>query len=107
MTIPRHWKQVKDQDEITKIIEDLNHKPLVFALEEGIQSHSETADQFVELVLEVGWAFISDESTLYDFEALNDVTKLEEKIQEVFGVDVSDIEDKNVFKIFERIDSRV
>lgn len=106
MTSPRRdWEELTDKDEITKIIEDIN-KQLLGASEEGIQTHSETAEQFIELVLGCEWAFISDESSLYDFESIDEVTNLEEKIKEVFGVDVSDIEDKNLFKIFERIDGK-
>lgn len=108
MSSPRHyWKELTDQDEITEIIEDINKQPLEFASKEGIQTHNGTAERFIELVLDCGWAFISDESSLYDFEFIDEVTNLEEKIKEVFGVDVSDIEDKNLFGIFERIDGSV
>jgi len=107
MTSPRRdWEELTDKDEIAKIIEDINKQPLEFASKEGIQAHSETLEQFIELVLGCEWAFISDESSLYDFESIDEVANLEEKIKEVFGVDVSDIEDKNLFKIFERIDGK-
>lgn len=108
MTSPRrYWKELTDKDEITEIIKDINQKPLEFASKEGIQTHSETAERFIELVLGCGWAFISNKSSLYDFESIDEVTNLEEKIKEVFGVEVSDIEDKNLFRIFERIEGSI
>ena len=113
MTSPHHdweecdWEELTDKDEIAELIKVINKQPLEFASEEEIQTHSETAERFIELVLGCEWAFISDESSLYDFESIDEVTNLEEKIKEVFGVDVSDIEDKNLFRIFERIDGSV
>lgn len=100
-----HWQKLTDEDEIAEIIKEINKQPLEFASAEGIQIHSEIAEQFVELVLGCEWVFISDQSRLYDFEFIDEVNILEEKIKNVFGVEVSDIEDRNLFKIFERIDS--
>lgn len=93
--------------EAAKLLEDIKNNPLRFASREEIDSHQETAEQFVKLVLNLEWASISDESSLYDFCFIDDVVTLEAKIKEVFGVDVSDIEDKNLLKIFELIDSSV
>lgn len=93
--------------EVAKLLEDIKNHPLQFAATEGIDSHQETAEQFVKLVLNLEWASISDESSLNDFCFIEDVATLEAKIKEVFGVDVSDIEDKNLLKILERIDSSV
>ncbi|PIG92228.1 hypothetical protein [Gloeocapsopsis sp. IPPAS B-1203] len=106
MSLNHHsWEEITDKDEIAKILDDINNQPLEFAPQQEVDIHGETVEKFVELVLDCGWAFISDESSLYDFGLIDDVTKLEAKIKEVFGVDVSDIEDKNLLKIFERIDS--
>jgi hypothetical protein len=93
--------------EVAKLIEDIKNHPLQFATTEGIDSHQETAERFVKLVLNLEWASISDESSLNDFSLIEDSKGLEEKIKEVFGVDVSDIEDGNLLKIFERIDGIV
>lgn len=101
------WKEITDKDEIAKLLEDINKQPLEFASKEKIQPYSEIAEQFIELVLDLQWVFLSDESSLYDFVSIDKVADLEEKIKEVFGVDVSDIEDKNLFKIFERIDGSI
>ena len=50
------------------------------------------------------WAWISDESSLWDFhgELTND--HLYAKIKEVYGVDVSDIESARLWMIFRRIE---
>jgi uncharacterized protein YaaR (DUF327 family) len=100
------WQKLTDKDEIAKIIEDISSKPLEIAPpSEEIQSYSEIVERFITLVLDCSYVFISDESSLYDFEIIEEVNVFEERIKEVFGVDVSDIEDKNLLKIFERISS--
>jgi hypothetical protein len=101
------WEEITDKDEIAKILEDINNQPLEFVTLQEVDIHREMVEKFIKLVLDCGWVFISDESSLYDFAFIDDVTNLEAKIKEVFGVDVSDIEDKNLLKIFERIDGSV
>lgn len=108
MSSHQDWSELTEM-EISEFIENINTTPLEFASTEETQAHSETAQQFIESVL--GFAadelvFISDESTLYDFDFINEVNIFEEKIKEVFGVDVSDIEDRNLLRIFQRIDGR-
>jgi hypothetical protein len=81
--------------------------PIEFAPTIGIAAHAETSRRFIDEVL--GFSandpvFISDQSSLYDFEGTSTGTDLDEKIRAVFGVDVSDIEDRNLVRIFERID---
>jgi muramidase (phage lysozyme) len=65
--------------------------------------HPELKADFVRRVLDLSWAFLSDESSLNDFgpEKSNDF--LVSKIREVYGVDVSDITSGNLAEIFERI----
>ena len=79
-----------------------------FASHEGMDKHFETAEKFAELVLSItpgGPFFVSDESTLSDFEDLERVgIDYVRRTKEVFGVDISDIEDGNLLRIFERID---
>jgi hypothetical protein len=85
-------------------------RPIEFAPTLGIDSHAETARRFIEEVLGFGPndpVFISDQSSLYDFDGINGGLNLDEKITEVFGVEVSDIEDRNLVRIFERIDRGV
>jgi hypothetical protein len=101
---PSNWQEVTDQDELTKLRQELAANPPQVASSARMQAYRETADRFIDLVLDCGWAFITDESDLYDFAGIDEVANLEAKIKEVFGVDVSDLEDKKMVDIFERID---
>jgi hypothetical protein len=82
--------------------------PIEFASQEGLEKHDETAERFIDEVLGFGPSapvFISDESSLLDFTATEEETiDYVARTNEVFGVDISDITDGNLLKIFERID---
>ena len=56
-------------------------------------------------MLNLDWAFVSDESSLWDFHSSDDNKDLIEKINEVYGVDVSDIQSAKLWQIFDRIAS--
>jgi hypothetical protein len=102
---PSNWQEVTDRDELTKIRQKLAANPLQFPSSEIIQGYSEIADRFIDLILvDCVCVFMTDESSLFDFEFIYEVANLEEKIKEVFGVDVSDLEDKKMVDIFERIE---
>jgi hypothetical protein len=77
--------------------------PVQFASQARVSKHSELATDFVSRVLQRDWAWISDESSLWDFhhEETNDA--LCRKIREVYGVDVSDIKSAKLCEILERI----
>ncbi len=77
--------------------------PIEFASQEQISAHPELVQDFVSRVLEFEWAWISDESSLWDFhcDATNEANV--GKIKAVYGVDVSDIESAKVSEILERI----
>ena len=77
--------------------------PLEFAASERVEQHSELAKDFVKRVLELDWAWISDESSLSDFHEDETNESLTEKIRHIYGVDVSDISSGNLADIFERI----
>jgi len=74
-----------------------------FAASERISRHSELAKDFVKRVLDIEWAWISDESSLWDFHDDESNDSLIDKIREIYGVDVSDISDGNLADIFDRI----
>ncbi len=78
--------------------------PLEFASQEKVSTNTALSDDFVQRILGLEWAWISDESSLWDFhtEQTNDL--LCAKIREVYGVDVSDIESAPLWAIFERIE---
>jgi hypothetical protein len=47
--------------------------------------------------------FISDDTSLRNFDTLMPYTEICEKIRQVYGVDVTDIEDGNLVRVLERI----
>jgi len=77
--------------------------PLSFASREHINAHKGLSEDFTRRVLGFPWAFISDESSLWDFHEEETNDALLAKIVEVYGVDVSDIESAKLCEIFERI----
>jgi hypothetical protein len=77
--------------------------PLEFASQAKISANESLSEDFIQKVLVLDWAWVSDESSLWDFhpEQTNDL--LIAKIREVYGVDVSDIESARLWEILERI----
>lgn len=78
-------------------------EPIQFASQERVGAHPELADDFIRRVLQLEWAWISDESSLWDFHTDEDNRVLLDRINEVYGVDVSDIESAKLFMILDRI----
>ena len=66
-------------------------------------AHPELAEDFVRRVLGLDWAWISDESSLWDFHTSETNELLCTKIMQVYGVDVSDIESGKLSEILDRI----
>jgi len=54
-------------------------------------------------VLNLEWAWISDESSLWDFHGDENNEALVARIKEIYGVDVSDIQAAKLSEILERI----
>ncbi|HET9406583.1 MAG TPA: hypothetical protein VFO39_05060 [Candidatus Sulfotelmatobacter sp.] len=81
------------------------HVPIEFAPRQRVGAHPELAEDFTRRVLNLDWAWISDESSLWDFHSSDDNGALIAKIKEVYGVDVSDIESARLSEILERIAS--
>ena len=79
------------------------HVPIEFASRQRVDAHPELTEDFVRRVLNLDGAWISDESSLWDFHASDDNRALIAKINEVYGVDVSDIESAKLCEILERI----
>ncbi len=77
--------------------------PIEFASQERVEAHPELAQDFIHRVLELRGAFISDESSLWDFHNEESNDALVAKIREVYSVDVSDIESGNLYQILDRI----
>lgn len=77
--------------------------PIEFASQERVSKHSELARDLLRRVLNVEGAWISDESSLWDFHDLETNDELIVKIKEMYGVDVSDIRSARLCEILERI----
>jgi hypothetical protein len=78
--------------------------PIVFATSNRVSRHSELAKDFFQRVLEIDWAWISDESSLWDFHGNETNDKFAKKIHRIYGVDISDIPSGNLADIFDRIE---
>ena len=87
----------------TKLSRPGAHVEIAFASRERVDAHAELAEDFIRRVLNLDWALISDESSLWDFHTSDDNQALIVKINEVYGVDVSDIESAKLWQIFDRI----
>ena len=80
--------------------------PIEFAASDRVGQHSELAEDFVRRILEIDWAWISDESSLGDFHSDETNDRLNGKIREIYGVDVSNIAGGNLAEILDRIAKR-
>jgi hypothetical protein len=83
--------------------------PLKFAASSEVGRYEQIATEFFSRILDMDYqrVFISDESSLEDF-ALSDErsAELRGKIAAVYGIDISDIADGNLVRIFARIRER-
>jgi hypothetical protein len=77
--------------------------PVESASQEQVNEYEALSEDFIHRVLDLDWAWISDESSLWDFHAESDNSRLNAKVMEVYGVDVSDIQSGRLAAIFERI----
>jgi hypothetical protein len=77
--------------------------PVEFASQKRISAHSDLAEDFIQRILNVDGAWISDESSLWDFHHGETNDALIARINELYGVDVSDIESGNLAEILERV----
>jgi hypothetical protein len=82
--------------------------PIEFAATDHVRLFDDIADDFFRRVLDMNYreCFISDESSLWDFHTEESNEHFHKKVWDAYRVDVSDIEDGNLVKIFERIENR-
>ena len=78
-------------------------EPIEFASQERVSQNQDLSEDFVRRVLNLDWAWISDESSLWDFHTEETNELLHAKILEVYGVDVSHIESAKLPEILDRI----
>lgn len=79
----------------------------------GVEMFADMADDFLYRIFDIRGALITDESSLSDFlplpfeedkkEQADEMAETYDKIQNIYGVDVSDIKSGNLLKIFLRI----
>jgi hypothetical protein len=77
--------------------------PITFASQERVIVQDELLRDFIHRVLQLEWAFITDESSLWNFVFDGDIDPLFARVREMYSVDVSDIVDGNIAEILERI----
>jgi len=77
--------------------------PIEFAPATRVYVDPELTDDFIRRVLGLDWAFVSDQSSLWDFHTGETNQVLIGKIRDLYGVDVSDIESANLAMILDRI----
>jgi len=80
--------------------------PIGFASQDRVNADPALRDDFIHRILGFEWAFISDGSSLWDFHTERSNDQFVAKIEEVYGVDVSDIESARLCEILERIGTR-
>ena len=80
---------------------------IAFASREKVDRYPALRDDFIHNVLGFEWAWVSDESSLWDFHEKADNGDLYLKIGEVYGVDVSHVEGANLAAIFAEIMKRI
>jgi len=77
--------------------------PITFASQERVNADRDLANDFIHRVLQLEWAFMSDESSLWDFTAESSIKEFQDRIFLIYGVAVYDVGDGNMATILERI----
>lgn len=85
-------------------------KKISFASTTGIDKYSEISEDFMKKIFDFELAdyLITDKSSLYDFTSRDnmELTDIQDKIKEVYDLNVSDIKSGNLLEIFMRIDQK-
>ena len=83
--------------------------PIEFASSEGLEQNWDIVCQLISEVLGFSpdQVFVSDQSSLWDFTEGEDIASYQGKIEEIFGVDVSDIESGNLVEISKSISDKL
>ncbi len=110
--ITKYFHSLLKKDRRKKDTPDFPLMSIIISPSTKIDLYRDVAKDFIERVLEMAFedVWISDMSQLSDFKILfesegRDVEKyLLDMIKRIYGVDVSDIEDGNLVRIFERLD---
>jgi len=98
----KNWKQTRLSEE-KALPRPGTSVPIEFANSSKVGTHGALAEDFIHRVLELDWALITDESSLWDFHSNMDNARLNDRVKELYGVDVSDIRSGNLSQIMDRI----
>jgi len=96
-------RKARLKDEVKPLPRPGTDVPIQFASQVRMNAHQELAQDFIERVLGFECAFISDESSLWNFHTDATNEALLTKIRDVYGVNVEDIESAKVWEILDRI----
>jgi hypothetical protein len=78
--------------------------PITFATATRVELHGTLRDEFVERILRMEWAFMSDESSLTDFpEELDEYGR---RIMLLYGIDIDQLADRRIATILDAIADR-
>ena len=77
--------------------------PIQFASQERVDADPELAKDFIQRVLQLEWALITDESSLWDFTLGQSIKELQDRVFLLYGVAVYEIEDGKIAAILEKI----
>jgi predicted RNase H-like HicB family nuclease len=107
--LKEHFQMFKDNNELprpgTKV-------PLQYALTQEVEKHEKIAVDFFDKVLKLNYydCFVSDESCLGNFDTLegddnpdNFKDKIIKRVQDNYGVDISDVYDRYLVDVFEKL----
>jgi hypothetical protein len=72
-----------------------------FGSQVAIEQYLDMADEFIKNVFNIELCFVSDDTSLYDFEDSKE--KIFKKVKYIYNVDISDIEDLNLVEVLKRI----
>ena len=85
-------------------------KKIEFASTAGVDRFQTISEDFMQRIfnLEPGEYLITDESSLRDFTGLDEVelSDIQKRVLDLYGIDVSDIRSGNLLEIFKRIHSQ-
>lgn len=80
--------------------------PIQFGSTTLVDDYRDIEEVFIKSILDVDWALITDNSSLYDFSLDNSIDGYLKKIKETYGVDVSEVKSGNLGEIFQLIAER-
>ncbi len=103
--LQRSWEAARDKRKIagTPLPRPGKRVPIEFASRDNVAVHAELEQDFIQRILGLEWAWISDESSLWHFHTQETNEYYLETIREAYGIDVTDIESGYIFEILDRI----